>query len=195
MRPLNYLFIAIISISILGCVGNPIQNDKAGAAHYFNLKVNVAYKSSQTRVFIQNGRITGSDFNHSEQHCRIEIKELNDKPQHIWPERFLIKSITIDEEMIAKKQQRILLAYNTSSNVQTDTPYQSNLLAAGGKERPETMDLIHLNLDSHAQPNIMRLTCAGSLSNGNLTDGPESYRPNLIDINKILGGIGTVTTQ
>ncbi|MDX1353416.1 MAG: hypothetical protein R3254_10410, partial [Thiomicrorhabdus sp.] len=87
----------------------------------------------------------------------------------------------------------IQLAFNSYTTTQSDyiTPVYYKL-ADSSQERVETMDLVHLNLLSKTQSNVMRLTCAGALSNGDMTDAPRSYRPNLTQINRILGEIGYI---
>ena len=131
----------------------------------------------------------------SEQHCRLEVKNISEAKQTIVVDAFRIVSIQIDEEMIAyKESSNLLLAFNTHRNIQNDiSPLNNSItLVNSDYERVETMDLIHFNLSSEKQPNVMRLTCAGSLSNGNPSDAPRSYRPDFKQIKKILGNVGYI---
>jgi len=163
------------------------------AGEVFVLQTAITIEPNKSRSFMQFGQLTGGSFDHSEPHCRIEIRNLSELPQTIHPERFVITQVNIDEEMIALRNQPIQLAMNDSIAPTTMTDGASaKMLALGGYERPETMDLVHLYLHSKQQPNVYRLTCSGSLSNGSLADAPRSYRPQRQQIQKIIGEIGHI---
>lgn len=197
IKVMIYGFIASTALLATGCSGFTMkQYQGLNVEQHFVLQKNLTIAPGSTRVFIQKGQsMGGSGFNHSEQHCRLEVKNLSDRKQVIQPDKFQITSIQIDEEMIAKIAHKpVQFALNNYAQIQTDVPLQTTYLTLAGssQERVETMDLIHLNLLSNQQNNVMRLTCAGSLSNGDMADAPRSYRPNLEQINKILGNIGHI---
>jgi len=188
-----YVVITGIFLSLTACFSLTMkQYDDLNITQHFILNKTLTFAPNSARSYIQDGQLLGSGgFNQSEQHCRLEIKNLSDKVQTVQPESFAIKSIQIDEETIAQnKIKPVQLAMNDSAQVQSDVPL---LLADNdSQDRQESMDLVHLNLTSKTQPNVMRLTCSGSLSKGDLQDGPESYRPDLKQINHILGNVGHV---
>lgn len=185
----------VILITLTGCSSNPYLSNnmeiKPNDIFILNQALEIAPNSA--RVYIQHGTSNSGGFDHSEQHCRIEVKNLSEHKQIVSADTFLIKSVSVDEEAIAQnKLPTTQLAFNSVSNTQTDFLTFKGYLGLGQQERPETMDLIHIYLKSTRQPNVMRLTCAGALSNGNLADAPRSYRPDLKAINRILGQIGEV---
>ena len=188
----------IIPLTLVGCNSHPIQSSLGvSSGNTFVLSQVIEIPANSTRIFIQHGKLTSRNgFDHSEQHCRIEVSTLSENKQVILPELFKITSVTTDEEMIAlKHSKQVLLALNTANENRTDYINFKGMLGFNLQERPETMDLVHLNLTSKKQPKIMRLTCAGSLSNGDIADAPRSYRPDLESINKILGSIGYIKTK
>jgi len=191
-----YAIIVGIFLSLTACFSLTMkQYDDLNTNQRFVLNKPLTIAANSARSYIQNGQRLGSGgFNHREQHCRLEVKNLSDKQQIIHPESFKISSIEIDEEMIAQnKSKQIQLAMNDYAQVQSDVPLLTPInLADSTTERQETMDLVHLNLTSSTQPNVMRLTCSGSLSNGDLQDAPESYRPDLKQINHILGDVAHI---
>lgn len=191
-----YAVIASIFLSLTACFSLTMkQYDDLNINQHFVLNKALTIAPNSARSYIQNGQRLGSaGFNRSQQHCRLEVKNLSDKVQTIQPETFKITSIQIDEEMIAQKQSKqIQVAMNDYAQVQSDAPSITQIMFADNTpERVESMDLVHLNLMSKNQPNVMRLTCSGSLSKGNPQDAPESYRPDLKQINQILGDVGHI---
>jgi len=190
-----YALIVSVFLSLTACFGLTMkQYDNLNIKQQFILNKPLTIAPNSARSYIQNGKRLGSaGFNHQQQHCRLEVKNLSDKQQVIHPETFKITSIQIDEEMIAtNKTKQVQLAMNDYAPVQSDALPSPINFAEDSTLREETMDLVHLNLTSSTQPNVMRLTCSGSLSNGDLQDAPESYRPNLKQINSILGQVGHI---
>ncbi len=194
MANINKILASLLPLGVLmfsACAMQPptsLMDIQAGEV--FVLKTPITIQPNQSRTFIQFGQITGSSFDHSEAHCRIEIRNLSELPQVIQPERFIIKQVNIDEEMIALRNQTTQLALNDAITPTTMTDSTSiNMVAY---ERPATMDLVHLYLHSKQQPNVYRLTCSSSLSNGSLADIPRSYRPQRQQIQHILGKIGHI---
>lgn len=192
LKTLTGLFI-LSGISLLsGCALTPpksLMDIQAG--EHFVLKQPITIPAGKARQYIQFGQLSGSGFNQTEQHCRIEIYALQTQNTIIQPQSFTIKRVQLGEEMIAQRADGELFAANDirlSGQIQTDVVR----LADMGYERPETMDLVHLYLQSSSQPNVYRLTCAGALSNGDPKDAPRSYRPKREQINRILGAVGSI---
>jgi hypothetical protein len=188
-------FLGLISVFALSsCALTPpksLMDIQAGEV--FVLETPLTISPNHSRSFIQFGEVTGGSFNRREPHCRIEVRNLSEQSQTIQPKRFIITQVNIDEEMIALRNQPIQLAMNDSIAPTTMTDgVSAKMLALGGYERSETMDLVHLYLQSKQQPNVYRLTCSGSLSNGSPADAPRSYRPQRQQIEKILGEIGHI---
>ena len=193
IKPLQASVLALMATTLIGCSTTPpksLMDIQAG--EHFTLKQAVTLPAGKVRSYIQFGQLSGGGFNNTEQHCRIELYALPDKHTTIQPERFLIKSVNTGEEMVAQSGAALQFAQNQYASVQTDA--MPNLkLAFGDNQRPESMDLVHLYLKSDTQPNVYRLTCAGSLSNGsNLFDAERSARPQREDVNRILGSVGAI---
>ncbi|WP_130538441.1 hypothetical protein [Thiomicrorhabdus indica] len=176
----------ITSLAIIGlfsaCSSAPpshMMNIKQGQT--FELKVPIDIPAGSAKTYIQFGKVTGRSFNQTEQHCRIEINELQNQTTTIQPEQFKISNVEIGEEQIAAKTL-------PAGGIQL--AFVGNAMAFGDNQRPETMDYVHFYLDSTQQPNVLRLTCSGALSNGNPFDEPRSHRPQREQINQILGTIG-----
>jgi len=185
-----FMSASLSSFLLTGCSNTPpksMMNVQLG--EYFILNRAVEIPAGKIRRYIQFGQLN-SGFSHYDQHCRIELYALSDTKTVIQPQRFLIERVEIDEEMIAQQPSSIQFAANPYSAIQTDVaPMQ---IAFGEYQRVETMDLVYMYLKSDSQPNVYRLTCAGSLSNGNLLDAPRSYRPQREEINRILGKVGSI---
>jgi len=169
------------------------------AGYTFTLKKPVTVPAHDARAFIQDGQITTHHgFNRYEQHCELEVKDLSRKPQVIQPGTFTITKVRIDSEAIASRQTpTVFYAMNDinpyPNQTLRDLPAHVNLADNdGGAGIDPTMDLVYLYLESKTQPNILRLTCAGSLSRGNPLDAPRSQRPQQKQINQILGSYGEV---
>ncbi|MDG6774273.1 hypothetical protein QCB45_08000 [Thiomicrorhabdus sp. ZW0627] len=184
----------IVGLTLLsGCSITPpksLMDIQAGET--FTLKQPVTFRAENVRQYIQFGELTGGGFNQSEQHCRIELYEMPKKAYMVQPQNFKISRVQLDEEEIARNQDRIMFAANQYTTVQSDVAPNLMLLARDDYQRPETMDLVHLYLKSDTQPNVYRLTCSGALSNGDPKDAPRSYRPDRNDINRILGNVGSI---
>lgn len=198
--------VAISIMAISSCASIPSGNTMdIQAGDTFTLNKPVTFAPDHARVFIQYGKQTRqSAYEKYDQHCRLEIKALKSQPQTIQPDTFEITQVRIDVEEIASQSPSqndpIHYAMNetdyfpTSQFVQTESKWV-RLSLGGDSEPPETMDIVHLYLSSKKQPNILRLTCAGSLSTGDPLDAPRSYRPQRTQINAILGSYGKISTH
>lgn len=144
------------------------------------LQESVEIPAGNAKTYIQFGKISGQSFDQREPHCRLEINELQAQDTHIQPQAFKIERVQIGEEQIARKVLPAGLQF----------AFVGNALAVGDQQPPETFDYVHLYLTSNKQPNVLRLTCAGALSNGDPFDDPRSYRPQRAQVNLILGKVG-----
>lgn len=194
--PLRLLFaLATTILSTTSCSTTPpksVMNIQAGEKFILNQPIKI--KPNSTRTFIQFGKVTSrSAFSRFDQHCELEVKDLKDTTQTIVPDTFIINDVRIDVMQIAKNNTVMVAQTDT---LQSDAQLSSwHALASGSSDtRPEpTMDTVILYLKPTSKnPNIFRLTCAGSLSDGSLQDAPRSYRPQRAEINTILGPIGQI---
>lgn len=154
----------------------------------FELKQPLSMAGGQARIYIQHGQVTGSGFDRFEPHCRLETRDLNPQGATIQPDSFAISKVRIGEEAVANQSKhqtdRIYASLLVGQAMANDSDNDSN--------RVPTMDLVHLYLHSEKQPDVLRLTCAGSLSDGDPFDEPRSHRPERNKINQILGNIGQI---
>jgi hypothetical protein len=146
----------------------------------------ISFAPGTTRTFIQYGRFTTRQhFERYDPHCRLEKKQLSERVTILAPDRFKIARLGIDQEEVAQLNPPLLLA--SLGKVR---------LAMGGDDfPPPTMDLIHLYLKGEqTDPALLRLTCAGALSDGSPADYPRNLRPDRAKINRILGQIGQIVS-
>ncbi|MDR9498739.1 MAG: hypothetical protein RI556_06150 [Hydrogenovibrio sp.] len=174
-------------LSVSGCSGLPsAQSLDIGPDDRLRLNAPVTFAPDSTRTFIQYGRFTTRQhFERYDPHCRLEKQHLNEAAETLAPGTFDITRLGIDQEQIASRSQPIHLASRTGLN----------LALVGDDFPPPTMDVIHLYLAGEkTDPPLLRLTCAGSLSNGSPADYPRSLRPDREKINRILGEIGQIVS-
>lgn len=205
----KFLMLTVATLSAImvsSCSSIPSGNKmdiKAGDT--FTLNKPVTFAPDHARVFIQYGKQTRqSTYEKYDQHCRLEIKTLKSQPQTLQPDTFKIIQVRIDVEEIASQSPAqntpVYYAMNGVDYFPKTNPEQADsnwvrLSLGGDSEPPETMDVVHLYLTSKKQPDILRLSCAGSLSTGDPMDAPRSYRPQKTQINAILGTYGKVSTE
>lgn len=201
---LTAMTLSVIMISSCSSIPSGNRMDiKAGDTFTLNKPVTVA--PDHARVFFQYGKPTRqSTYEKYDQHCRLEIKTLKSQSQTIQPDTFEITQVRIDVEEIASQlpaqNNPVYYALNDADYFPKTGSTLANsswvrLSLGGDSEPPETMDVVHLYLSSKKQPDILRLTCAGSLSTGDPLDAPRSYRPQKTQINTILGAYGHVSTS
>jgi hypothetical protein len=162
----------------------------------FQLNQAITFKPGQLTQYIQFGQLTSKNgFNRYSQHCDIELNAISDKTQILSPETFTVSKVRIGDQLIAQANlPRAINIAQADIGIQSDAQLSSwNSLLATNTNQVATMDSVDVYLKPTTQnPNILRLTCAGSLSNGDLQDAPESYRPETKQINAILGDIGKI---
>ncbi|QKI90220.1 hypothetical protein [Thiomicrorhabdus xiamenensis] len=159
------------------------------AGEVFTLKKPLTIRADSARSYIQHGQATGGGFDHYDQHCRLEVRTLSDQVKIIKPDQFTITRVSLGAEEIASRNATRLYAG-------LQPLFVGSARAEDTDSQPSpTMDYVHLYLQSKQQPDVLRLTCAGSLSDGDLADAPRSYRPKREQINQILGKIGSISTE
>lgn len=152
----------------------------------FALQHPIDIPAGKAKTFIQFGKVTDRSFDRREQHCRIEIYALQPQKTTIHPDQFTVSRVQIGDEQIAQQ------SLPAGISPQIPFAFVGNAAAQGDYQPPETMDYVHLYLRSERQPNVLRLTCAGALSNGDPLDSPRSHRPQRQQINQILGKLGSI---
>jgi hypothetical protein len=181
------LKVSFFSLAILGlqsCTLTPPANlMDIQAGQVLILKQPLQIPPQSARIYIQHGQVTGQGFDHYEPHCRFEIKELRDKVQTLAPGFYKINRVRIGEEQVAQIPKKPFLNVTYQQAWANDSDQDSN--------RVETMDYVHLYLENN-DSNLLRLTCSGSLSDGNPLDEPRSHRPEQKQINQILQTIAKI---
>jgi len=191
MKSLAITAASVFMLSACSTVPSQSQmNVQAGQT--FTLNKAITIQPDTARTFIQYGKVTTQNgYERYDQHCRIEIRELKDATQTIQPQTFSIEKVRLDIEQVA--QSAMPATHYAKHDIKPAQPSDWYTVSMGGgsdQAPPETMDIVHFYLSSNTQPNIFRLTCAGSLSLGNPFDSPRSHRPQKAEVNKILGRIG-----
>lgn len=187
----------LIGLNMSACSLTPpksIMDVQAGEP--FQLNQTLTVPANATRVFIQFGKVTTRHgFSRVDQHCELEVNQIKDQPQTILPDHFIVTKVRIGSEMVAQNQNPVskILFAEADNGIASDaqlSPMQLTV-ASDDNNSMETMDTVMIYLKpTDKNPNILRLTCTGSLSNGDLEDAPRSYRPEKAQINTILGPIG-----
>lgn len=186
---IKILSLLLASAILSGCSQFQTAKDSdIQPGQFFVLKQPIEILPDQTRRFIQKGLLTTrAQFERREQHCRIEVRSLKNTPQTIQPDRFEVTRVRFDSEPIARNESSVMLA----SNVRFGVGFSIGIPMSFNDDGPsETMELVEFELTSDKQPDVMRLVCAGALSDGHPIDFPDNQRPNAEQIKRILGEIG-----
>ncbi|BBN60691.1 hypothetical protein [Hydrogenovibrio marinus] len=188
---------AILGLGLTACSLTPPKSVMdVQAEDSFQLNQTLTVPANATRVFIQFGKVTTrSSFSRLDQHCELEVNQVEDHEQRIFPDQFIVSKVRIGSEMVAQNQKTVGKVFFAEANNGVLSDVQLNpmqlTIASDDNNRVETMDTVMIYLKpTDKNPGILRLTCAGSLSNGSLQDAPRSYRPEKAQINAILGTIG-----
>ena len=179
---MKYLvFIALSIVGLSGC-SQLVEKTDVHAGQVFQLTKPIEIQADTTRRFIQHGELTSRfAFDRREQHCRLEVRTLTETARTVNPDHFIITRVRFDSEAIAMRPQMLAagFGFNLSLAMDDDGP-------------AEMMDLILMDLESPHQPDVMRLVCAGALSDGDMLDYPRNLRPMLDQIHSILGDYGRI---
>lgn len=188
---------ALIGLNLGACSLTPPKSMMdVQANEKFQLNQTLTVPANATRVFIQFGKVTTRfGFSRADQHCELEVKQIKSQAQKILPDHFVIDKVRINSEMVAESnlQANHILFAEANNGIRSDMPSALETTISGDfdNDKTATMDSVMLYLKPTAKnPNILRLTCSGSLSDGSLQDAPRSYRPEKAQINQILGAIG-----
>lgn len=182
------LSLLLVGVILSGCSQFGTKDSDIQPGQFFVLKQPIEILPNHTRRFIQKGQLTTrAEFERREQHCRIEVRTLKESAQTIQPDRFEVTRLRFDSEPIARNESPVMLA----SNVRFGVGFNFGIPMSFNDDGPaETMELVEFELTSEKQPDVMRLICAGALSDGHPIDYPDSQRPNGEQIKQILGEIG-----
>jgi hypothetical protein len=169
------------------------------AGEKFHLTESLTIEPRDGRAFIQFGKqIKKSDLDRYDQFCSIEVKSLESKTEVIKPEVFTITKVRLDVQEVVSapsSAHKMLAAYEGNTLTDAATPAESLLIASSGNDGggpAATYDMVYFYLDSPSKQNVYRLTCSGSLSDGDAADRPRSYRPQRAQANKIMGKVGFI---
>lgn len=173
---IRWLGLGLVAL-LSGCTHLPNTQGDVKPGQSLILYKPIDIPPQQARRFIQHGQLlTRAELDERYAHCRIEVSSLREQTYVIEPDRFRITRVRNDVEAIAQAKAILLASLG-------DLP----LLAMGDDGPAEMMELVMLYLDSPKQPDVLRLVCAGKLSDGNPSDYPDYLRPDLAKINQLLG--------
>jgi len=112
------------------------------------------------------------------------VRGLKDVPRTVEPGQYRVVRVQLDEMEVA-------LGHGVQLAFTGDSRLLAGLFYASGSDSmpPPTMDVVHFYLRG-PDPDVLRLTCGGALSDGRPADGPARYRPDVMAINRILGAWG-----
>ncbi len=176
MRVLSLFLLTFLLVACQNMPPRPYASIK-----HFMLEQPVVIPAGTTRIFFQQGAAKPYEaVDWYAPWCALEVRTLKETATTVRPDTFVITRIQLDEMEVAVRPGMQLAALWKGSAA----------LALGGQERPQTMDAVHLYLHSARQQDVLRLTCAGRLSDGDPQDAPDSWRPDPARINAILGGYG-----
>jgi hypothetical protein len=173
------LLLGLLPLVLAGCATAPAGPDSPwalppeGSALQLHQSIRVA--AGRTRSFLQQGRsLPGGGINQLEASCNLEVRTLEEQPRSIEPDRFRILGTRRQVETVVQGPAGPAGSFRRVG------------LLGGGDSPPDVMHVIHFNLQSERQPDVMRLTCRGAL------DAPwRAQPPSLNEIREALGGIAT----
>src|SRR5690554_5658813 len=100
-----WIFIALAIGGLTGC-SQLVEKTDVYAGQVFHLNKPIEIQADTTRRFIQHGELTSRfAFDRREQHCRLEVRTLEETPRIIHPDQFLITRVRFDSEAIAMRSQ------------------------------------------------------------------------------------------
>ncbi len=146
---MRYL-LPVFSLLLAGCVGFLPDYSDEDAGYRLILHQPIIIPPQRTRIFIQEGKITGTGFNSYEVSCNIEVRKLKDEPQRIEPDTFVVNRVqAFFEEVAASGWKPQTLAGLGLAGAAVDAS-PSNIFRGW-----------HFWLHSEKQPDVIRLSCRG----------------------------------
>jgi len=169
----------LLSFLLAACQSAPTR--PYAAVNRFILEQPVQVAPGTTRVFFQQGEARPYEaVDWYTPWCALEVRTLKETWRTVAADTFAITRVELDELEVAVRPGLQLAARWNGAGA----------LALAAQAPPLTMDAVHLYLHSDRQPDVLRLTCAGRLSDGDPQDAPESWRPDPARIHRILGHYG-----
>jgi hypothetical protein len=136
----------------------------------------------QARRFMQHDHLLSrAELDERYPHCRIEVRTLREQPYRIEPGQFAITRVQRDIEAIAYRE-----------GIQLASIGALPVLAMSDDGPTDMMEFVMLYLHSPTQPDVLRLVCAGKLSDGNPSDYPDYLRPDFAKVNQLIRNWGEV---
>jgi len=180
MNPFRILLlIPAIAIGLAGCsttiskdTRSPFYPVPVGSTLVLKQKIEIP--PNRTRVFMQNGVITGI-YDHYAPTCNVEVDRLDDhQPQFVAPGAYRIHRVQITIQEVVQTGKVQVAALGDGPGLQ---------LALGGADKPDIYRGYHLWVEDPAN-NFTRLSCRGGL------DEPwQAYPPSIDDMRQALGQI------
>ncbi len=165
----------LLLLSLLGgCLLPDYRDEDSGYRLVLHRPVTVP--PERARVFIQEGRVTGTGFDSYRVSCNLEVRRLSERPQVIEPDTFVVNRVQAFFEEVARNRW---------------SPRRlAGLGLAGGEVDSGLSDIFrgwHFWLHSPRQPDVIRLTCRGVFA------APwEAVPPTLEEIAEALGAVATL---
>ncbi len=164
------IVIAILALCLDGCaIPRGVDGGRFGTlpvGTHVLLRVPLEVAANHTRVFIQNGRVSGAR-NEYAVFCAFELRMLAERARQIEADDFLITAVRPGfTEVVMDWRPRQLAS------------------ATDGYSPAMISRYFHYRLGSARQPDVMRLSCYGAFD-----DPPWAYPPTIAEIRATLQGI------
>lgn len=189
---MNRQFFAAVAASSLlaGCA--PISVTDVSSSYYrlpasttVVVRQTIAIPPGTAHVTLQDGQIVAIDrLRRYEPFCELEVNDVLETEQQVRPGRFTATHI-IRRQEIGAEHPPALLAANTVTASKSDIANAAWILAA--LDDSLRLNLVHLRLQSAAQPNVRELRCAG----GWAFTSTVAY-PTLAEMNRALGALVSI---
>lgn len=180
---MRWIVIGVSWLLLAGCALLP--QEASYPVQSLVLKRTVEIPGGTARVFFQQGQVRPyGGVSWYDQWCALEVRSLSDQARPVPSGRYRVVRVQLDEMEIA-------LGHTVQLAFAGDKRQLAGLFYASGRDSmpPPTMDVVHFYLKG-PDPDVLRLTCGGALSDGRPGDGPARYRPDVTAINRILGPWG-----
>jgi hypothetical protein len=137
----------------------------------------------RTRVFFQDGQVQ-SGLNEFRPHCELTVRNLVDRPQTVYPDRFRVTRVSTDTVQVATGGN-VVIAVNVAIQLSNGGGGDS-----GGDGEGRQMKTYIFRLHSDRQPDVLSLVCGGAF------DIPaRAARPSLQQIEHALGDYASLLLQ
>jgi hypothetical protein len=137
----------------------------------------------RTRVFFQDGQVQ-SALDEFRPHCELTVRNLVNRPQTVYSDRFLVTHVSTDTEQVATAGN-VVIAVNVDILLSSGGGGDS-----GGDGEGRQMKTYIFKLHSDRQPDVMSLVCGGAFHMP-----ARAARPSLQQIEHALGDYATLLLQ